>query len=275
MTQPEVSMPLSGKRIAVPESRYQDVLDGLLSRRGANVTGCPLVTTVDAPDPGPVLEWLNRFIDDPPDFLVLLTGEGLIRLHGFAERSGISSEQFRRALQRTTLISRGPKPARELRVFEMTPDLFAVAPTTDGVIETFNELPLDGATVGIQLYGDDPNQKLVDYLVSRKADVSTVAPYRYAPDASKANMQKLIADLHHGRFDAIVFTSKSQVNRLFSFAANAGTKAELEIGLQRTCVAAVGPIVADVLSANGCRVDVMPEKRFFMKPLVQALSEAL
>lgn len=268
-------MPLSGKRIAVPESRYQDVLDGLLSRRGANVTGCPLVTTVDAPDPGPVLEWLNRFIDDPPDFLVLLTGEGLIRLHGFAERSGISSEQFRRALQRTTLISRGPKPARELRVFEMTPDLFAVAPTTDGVIETFNELPLDGATVGIQLYGDDPNQKLVDYLVSRKADVSTVAPYRYAPDASKANMQKLIADLHHGRFDAIVFTSKSQVNRLFSFAANAGTKAELEIGLQRTCVAAVGPIVADVLSANGCRVDVMPEKRFFMKPLVQALSEAL
>ena len=49
--QPEA--PLRGRTIAVAESRELEVLAGLLERRGARILRYPLVTILDAPDPGP------------------------------------------------------------------------------------------------------------------------------------------------------------------------------------------------------------------------------
>jgi uroporphyrinogen-III synthase len=49
----------------------------------------------------------------------------------------------------------------------------------------------------------------------------------------------------------------------------------LESGLARTLVAAIGPVVADILAANGCKADIMPDERYFMKPLVQSLVDKL
>jgi hypothetical protein len=40
-------------------------------------------------------------------------------------------------------------------------------------------------------------------------------------------------------------------------------------------VAAIGPIVLEALAARRVRVDVMPEKSFVMRRLVNALVEAL
>jgi uroporphyrinogen-III synthase len=75
--------------------------------------------------------------------------------------------------------------------------------------------------------------------------------------------------------DAIVFTSKAQVERLFKVSAELGAVRALDRGLARTFVAAIGPVVADVLASNGCKADSMPDERYFMKPLVQTLSQAL
>src|SRR3981189_1229341 len=76
--------PLEGRRIAVLEHRELDRLGGMLEAQGASTLRCPLVAIADAPDPAPVLGWLRRFVDAPPDDLVLMTGEGLRRLRGFA-----------------------------------------------------------------------------------------------------------------------------------------------------------------------------------------------
>jgi uroporphyrinogen-III synthase len=46
-------------------------------------------------------------------------------------------------------------------------------------------------------------------------------------------------------------------------------------GLSRIRVAAVGPVIAEALQEIGVRVDVMPEGRYFMKPLVNGLVETL
>jgi uroporphyrinogen-III synthase len=40
-------------------------------------------------------------------------------------------------------------------------------------------------------------------------------------------------------------------------------------------VAAIGPVVADEVRGVGVRVDVMPQKAYFMKPLVTELVRAL
>src|SRR5438046_7231726 len=80
--------PLEGRRIAVLEHRELDRLGGMLEAQGAATLRCPLVAIADAPDPAPVLAWLRRFVEMPPDDLVLMTGEGLRRLCGFADRDG-------------------------------------------------------------------------------------------------------------------------------------------------------------------------------------------
>ena len=77
---------LSGRRIVVPETRELGQLVRMLEERGAEAVPCPLIAIRDAPDPAPVEAWLRCFADGACDDLVLMTGEGLRRLLGFARR---------------------------------------------------------------------------------------------------------------------------------------------------------------------------------------------
>lgn len=122
--------------------------------------------------------------------------------------------------------------------------------------------------VCVQLYGDDPNTRLMDYLRSRLATVDPVAPYVYADDAEEERVVALIRDMAAGGVDAIAFTSQPQVRRLLQVAFGHGLQALLQEGLARCRVAAVGPVVRGVLEEAGIRVDIMPAQAFFMKPLV-------
>ena len=80
--------PLSGRRIALPETREIERLARMLEAEGAETLRCPMVAIKDTPDPLPVQEWLRRL---PFDDLVLYTGEGLRRLHGFARRLDVEA----------------------------------------------------------------------------------------------------------------------------------------------------------------------------------------
>ncbi|MFO1352043.1 MAG: uroporphyrinogen-III synthase [Gammaproteobacteria bacterium] len=265
-------LPLQNRTIAIPESRQLDVLAELLERRGATTLRCPLVAILDAPDPAPVVAWLNAFIAAPPDDFVILTGEGIRRLLGCAERAGIRAA-FGAALAGVRKIARGPKPGSALREIGLKPDVLASQPTTDGVIATLDSLELQDHRVGVQLYGDEPNAKLIDYLHRRGARPLAVAPYVYASQADDDKVVALIRALAAGRIDAIAFTSQVQYQRLQQIANTHQLEPELKAGLARTQVAAVGPIVAALLRDAGVRVDWMPESAYFMKPLVTALCQ--
>lgn len=267
---------LAGRRIAVPESRQLDLFAEMLESRGAEVLRCPLVDIHDAPDPEPVEAWLRAFADGTCDDLVLLTGEGLRRLLGFAERAGGDlRERFVAALADTRKITRGPKPARALRDLRLRPDLTAAAPTTEGVIETLLKENLAGRTVGVQLYGTEPNRKLMDFLADAGAEAMPVAPYVYADQAEDTQVAELIEALAGGRVDAIAFTSSPQVRRLFAVARKHELEESLQATLDRIVVAAVGPIVADALAQREVTVDLMPDSNYFMKPLVRELGAKL
>ena len=81
---------LTGRTIAVPESRELDVFSAMLERRGAHVIRCPLIAILDAPNPQPILQWIEEFNRGAFDDLILLTGEGLRRLLGCIERNAPS-----------------------------------------------------------------------------------------------------------------------------------------------------------------------------------------
>lgn len=266
-------MPLATRTIALPETRLLDVLAGLLERRGATIWRCPMVAILDHPNQTAVLQWLRDFIQDPPTLTILLTGEGLRRLLGCADRAGLAQE-FGDALARQPMLVRGPKPARVLKELGLEARWNAAAPTTAGVIETLQGMALAGQTVGVQLYGDEPNLPLMAALQQAGAVARAVAPYVYAPKSDDDQIVALIHALDQGRIDAIVFTSQPQYRRLRDVAQRHGLSEALVRGMARTRVAAIGPVAAEDLARQGIRVDVMPTDSFFMKPLVTELVRA-
>jgi uroporphyrinogen-III synthase len=262
----------AGRLIAVPETRQLDVLADLLQKRGADVLRCPLVAILDAPDAGPVLDWIERFIAKPPDLFVIYTGEGIQRLIGFAAKADLR-QRFVSALAVPRKLCRGPKPRRALKQLGLNADIDALAPTTAGIVDTLSALDLTHLRVAVQLYGDKRIPELDEFLAAKGIVADFVAPYVYASAADDERVLDLVARLHEGEIDAIAFTSKSQVDRLFKLARERGLENRLQAALARTCVAAIGPVVAATLEAAGVSVDTMPEESFFMKPLVTALAE--
>ena len=267
-----VTLPaLSGKRIAIPESRQLWLLSEMIRKRGASVMAVPLVAIYDAPDPTPVLAWLHAFTKHPPDILILLTGEGLRRLNKLAKKHDMT-EAFIHALASVFKVSRGPKLSQALRELGLEQDLDASTPTSEGIIDSLENRQLEGLRVAVQLYGQEPNTRLISYLMGRGAQLSTVAPYIYADEVEDEKVKGLINEMAAGNLDLIAFTSNSQVKRLYQVATNAGMQEALAAGLQQTAIAAVGPVVAEALRERGLSVDVMPQRNYFMKPMLNEIA---
>jgi uroporphyrinogen-III synthase len=266
---------LSGRRIVVPETRELGQLLRMLEERGADTVPCPMIAIRDTPDTAPVEAWLHRFAKGTCDDLVLMTGEGLRRLLGFARRLDLEPA-FLVALAATRKITRGPKPVRALREIGLATDVPADEPTTEGVIAALERHDLTGRRVGVQLYPSNANERLLRFLEGAGAEADPVLPYIYASEADDARVIAVIAEMAAGRIDAIAFTSAPQVRRFRDVARACGRETELRQGFERIVVAAVGPIVAAELDAIGVRVNVTPrDNTFFMKPLVRELAAAL
>lgn len=258
----------------MPESRELDLFAGMLEAEGARTIRCPLVTILDLDDAAPVEAWLRRLIAGDFQDLVLLTGEGLRRMLGVADRAGVRDAAVRAIGQVRTVI-RGPKPAKALREIGLPPGVSAPSPTTEGVIEALGGLDLKRHKVGVQLYPGNPNAKLLEAIRAGNGEPDAVTPYRYASDAENGKVESAIRDMAAGAIDFIAFTSSPQVQRFANVARERNLESELKTGLQRTRIAAVGPVVASSVEAIGGKVALMPGHSFHMKPLVNAIAAAI
>ena len=256
--------------VAVPENRQLATLALLFANRGARVVEVPLVDIWDAPDPAPVLAWIRRFIAEPPALLVLLTGEGLRRLLTLAATHALEKD-FVMALRGVPCLCRGPKPEQVLMTLDMHAAYKATVPTTDGVITTLTAQDLREQRVGVQLYGEEPNVKLQEFLTAQGAIPDVVAPYVYANKVEETKVLDFIVALEAGQIDVIAFTSQSQFKRLHDVASSNQMLDQLNKGLRATTLAVVGPVVKQQLEAAGYKVAIMPERVYFMKPLVAAV----
>jgi uroporphyrinogen-III synthase len=265
---------LSGKTVAVPEGRQLAKFVRMLKDQGADTVEVPLVRIEDVSDPVPIEVWLDRMIAGLFDDFILLTGEGLVRLLGFAERGG-RREGFIAALKSMRTITRGPKPAAALHALGLHPGLAAKVPTADGVRESLSREHLAGRQIAVQLYGQETLPALIEFLERQGGVVSTVAPYTYVDGIEDAVGVSFVKKLTRGEIDAIAFTSGIQIKTLFDWAARHGLSDELATGLRRTAVASVGPACTATLAQYGVDVEIAPSRSFFMRPLVEALSSGL
>jgi uroporphyrinogen-III synthase len=262
---------LDGLTILVPESRELDLFADMLEAEGACAVRCPLVQIADLDDTSEARAWIGRIIATPFDYTVLLTGEGLRRLLAIsgAERGALIA-----ALEKTRLVTRGPKPVRALRQIGLTPAFMAPVPTSQGVREVLEQEQMEGRSIGVQLYPGDGALPLIEALHQRGAEVFPVTPYRYATDAESALVASVIRDLAAGKIGMIAFTSSPQIERLFAVAREFSLEQALTDGLARTSIAAVGPVTENALAARGLKSAIHPEASFHLKPLVRAIVDA-
>lgn len=256
-------------RISVPESRELDLFAKMLEEEGAVAIRCPLVRIADPGDTSLVEDWIGLLIAAPFDFTVLMTGEGLRRLVSLSRKR---RDDFIRALAKSRIVTRGPKPVRALREIGLVAALAASEPTSAGIIETLRKENLRGCRIGIQLYPSDTIPPLVEDLRELGARVFPVTPYRYLADAQAGQVVQAIEDLAAGKIDLIAFTSSAQMDRLFAVAKQANLEQKLMDGLARTPIAAVGPVMEQALRAKGFASVIHPAAGFHLKPLVRAIA---
>jgi uroporphyrinogen-III synthase len=266
---------LNGYRILILETREEAQFSRLLGEQGADVLQCPMFTIHDAPDAAPIEAWIRRFVAQPCDDLVLMTGEGLRRLMKVARRISIDQE-FIAALGKARKFARGPKPGRALREIGLEPQVTTEKPTSEGIAEMLAAVDLRCHRVGLQLYPDKDHSVLTAAIEAQGAIVDPVLPYVYDAEAADANIVTAIDEMAQGRIDAIALTSSGQVRRLIEVARAHGCEQRLREGLARTPIASVGPVVSDELKSHGLRTDIYPANdAFFMKPLISAMAAAM
>jgi len=269
-----MSAALTGRRVVVPETRDLDLLARMLEQHGAVAIRAPLVSIHDAPDAAPVIDWLRRFADEPPADLVIMTGEGLGRLHGFAQRAGLGAA-FVAALAKVRKITRGPKPVRRLRTLGLEPDLKIEPPTSAGIIATLSGEDLRGRRIAVQLYPDGSHDALMNFISDHGAAADPILPYVYGSASEDSLVVDVIDQMAAGQVDLVTFTSTPQVRRLQAVARAHGREAALAEALRRTMIAAVGPVVAGAIEQAGGRVAIAPSENFHMKPMVSAIVAAI
>jgi uroporphyrinogen-III synthase len=268
-----MTLPLANRTVALAEGRQLEELAQMLEKEGATPIRCPLLSILDAPDDAPVLAWLDQLQSNGFDWVVLLTGEGLRRLLACADRHQ-RRDAVLAALGKTRMIVRGPKPSKALKEVGLTPTLLAQSPTTEGVIASLRSVDLRNLTVGVQLYSES-NPPLEQFLREAGAKPVIVQPYIYAPATDSDRVVALMQQLADGKIDAMIFTSSPQVDRLFEIAQERQQTDHLRLGLSKTLVCAVGPIVQENFQKRGVMVQVCPEQGFVMKNLVQQLKKVV
>jgi uroporphyrinogen-III synthase len=266
---------LDGYRILILETREEAQFSRLLAEQGADVVQCPMFEIRDVPDSAAVEAWIRRFIANPFDDLVLMTGEGLRRLMKLA-RSLQLDPDFVRAVGKARKFARGPKPGRALREIGLEAEITTEKPTTEGVIEMLSRLDLNGHRVGLQLYPDKDHSALISAISTKGAEIDTVLPYVYDAKTADTNIVTAIDEMAAGRIDAIALTNLGQVRRLVETARSKGCEARLREGLDKTLIASVGPAVSEELKSQGLRTDIFPANdAYFMRPLISAMAAAL
>jgi uroporphyrinogen-III synthase len=260
---------MTGKRIAVLESRFGEHLASLIEKHGGLALRAPALAEEPDLDPQAIRELIEHWSDHPVRLAIFQTGVGTRALFEAAGQLGLA-EKLRALLADCVVAVRGPKPTAALRSRDVRIDLSAAEPyTTAEVLRAIRDLELDGTRVLVQRYGE-ANVELDEALGARGAQVIEVPTYRWALPQDTGPLVHLIGALQDREIDAAVFTSASQVRNLFIVAGGHGGVEPLRRNLNAVVVASIGPVCSHALEAAGVRVslEASPPK---LGPLVEKL----
>ncbi len=248
---------LNGLRVLALESRRDAEMVELIRRHGGEPLVVPSVREVPLEDPREALNYLSRLESGAVDVVVLMTGVGLRTLVTTVAKDW-PRERVAAALQRATLVARGPKPAAVLRELGVQTALIVPEPNTWREILALIDatLPVAGKCVAVQEYGVT-NEEFLAGLAARGAEVLRVPIYRWALPTDPGPLRAAIDAICERRVDIALFTSATQVYHLFQLA---GSEAErLRAGCAGVLIASIGPVCSEALREHGLTPDLEPQ----------------
>ncbi len=228
----------------------------LIERAGGTPFVSPSMRAVAVEETRPVVEFANRLLTGQMDALVLTTGVGTQHFIDQAERH-VGRQRLLDAINDTTTVVRGPKPAALLKELGIEPTLRVPVPNTwRELLELLDaKLPVANLVIGLQEYGVT-NPSLIAGLEARGGKVDRLQVYTWDYPEDLAPLQANIDRLAAGEVDVVLFTSANQARHLLKLATERNLREKIVEAMSRMVVGSVGPTCSDVLRELELPVDV-------------------
>lgn len=193
--------------------------------------------------------------------VIFMTGVGTRTLAQAIEVT-CPREKLIQALNKITVVARGPKPVAVLREWGVRIAVTVPEPNTwrellQALDENKDRIPLKGTHVAVQEHGV-PSKELYAGLAKRGALVFPVPVYKWEPPEDTQPLKEAIHNLLSGNFDVVLFTSSVQVHHLFRFAEELGEHKNVAEGLRRAVIGSIGPVTSETLREFGITPDLEP-----------------
>lgn len=266
------------------ESRRAPELAKLISNYAGAAMVAPAMREVPLESNKEALAFAAALFAGEFDMVIFLTGVGARALLSVVETS-YKREDYIGALQRVSVVPRGPKPIAVLRELGVTPAVTVPEPNTwrelllalDEAGGSEEKLHLPGKRVAVQEYGVS-NPELLSGLRERGALVTRVPIYQWAMPEDLAPLQAAVKALAAGEIDVALFTTSVQIAHLFQIAAEMNLEEPMRRGLGRAIVASIGPTTSEELQRRGIRADIEPshpKMGFLVKEAAEQSGELL
>lgn len=252
------SMAFNGMTVAAFESRMATEIARLIERHGGQPLVVPVLREISLEDNAVVQEFGVRLMAGRVDLLILLTGVGTTALFDLL-KTRYPWSSILAALNQTTIIVRGPKPAAALKVVGLQAALTVPEPNTwvDLISTLDGHRSVKGLRVAVQEYGTS-NPDLLRELEQRGAEVFAVPIYKWALPEDLGPIRRALDEVIAGRVSVMLITNAAQVDHVMQVLELDGKVELFRSALTKMVVASIGPTASERLCHHGWPVDFEP-----------------
>jgi uroporphyrinogen-III synthase len=233
----------------------------LITSYGGEATVAPSMREVPLESNTEAQEFARTLAAGGFDMVILLTGVGTRALARVAE-TVYPRDQFTSALQRVTVVARGPKPVAALKEMGVPVTIAVPEPNTwrellHTLDEKMDSLPLKGRRVAVQEYGAS-NPELLAGLEHRGARVTRVPVYEWALPEDTGPLRAAVVAITRDEVDVALFTTSVQVIHLLKIAAELQLEQAVCGAFARILIGSIGPVTSEELREHGIPADFEP-----------------
>jgi uroporphyrinogen-III synthase len=248
-------MPFNGLRVLSLESRRADEMATLIRKQGGEPFVAPSMREVDLEQHDEAFDFARRLLNNEFDAVILMTGVGF-RLLWKTILTRHAETDLKAALQRLTVIARGPKPSAALREIGLLPNVQVPEPNTWRELLIVME-PRSEKRIALQEYGKS-NTDLIAALQGQGRAVQAVRIYGWDLPLNTAPLREAAARLATGQIDVVLFTTSMQVVNLFRIAEEEGIAKQVRDALSSCFIGSIGPTTTETLEDYGLKPNFEP-----------------
>jgi uroporphyrinogen-III synthase len=248
-------MPFDGLRVLSLESRRAEEMATLIRKQGGEPFVAPSMREVPLEHHEEAFLFAERLLSGDFDCVILLTGVGT-RLLWKTLLTKYPEGDLKSALQRLTLVVRGPKPSAAVRELGLVPDVQVPEPNTWRELLAVMRDRLENR-LALQEYGKS-NRDLIDGLIAMGKEVTPVRIYGWELPEDTGPLRQAAAKLIAGDFDVVLLTTSTQVVNLMKIAEEEGIAKQVVEALQSSFIGSIGPTTSETLEDYGLKADFEP-----------------